>query len=49
MVRGLQEVVLKTIRDIGFQGFANLETSFPSKLVEADMKGNLSFLRRLMV
>jgi sugar phosphate isomerase/epimerase len=42
------KLVLKTIRDIGFQGFANLETSSPSKSVEADMKRNLTFLRRLM-
>jgi sugar phosphate isomerase/epimerase len=42
------QLVLKTIRDIGFHGFANLETSSPSKSVEADMKRNLTFLRRLM-
>lgn len=42
------KLVLKTIRDIGFQGFANLETSSPSGSVEADMKRNLTFIRRLM-
>lgn len=41
-------LVLRTIRDIGFQGFANLETSSPSNSIEADMKRNLTFIRRLM-
>lgn len=41
-------LVLKTIRDIGYQGFANLETSSPSGSVEADMKRNLAFIRKLM-
>ena len=41
-------LVLKTIRDIGFQGFLNLETSSPSKSIEADMKRNLTFIRRLL-
>ena len=40
--------VLKTIEDIGFRGFANLETDCPSKSVEQDMTRNLHFLRRLM-
>jgi sugar phosphate isomerase/epimerase len=40
--------VLKAIREIDFKGFANLETSCPSKSVEADMKRNLTFIRRLM-
>jgi len=42
------QLVLKTIRDIGFEGFLNLETSSPSNSVEADMKRNLTFIRRLM-
>ncbi|HEU0140743.1 MAG TPA: sugar phosphate isomerase/epimerase family protein [Bryobacteraceae bacterium] len=42
------EKVMRTIRDIDFSGFANLETSSPSKSIEADMKRNLAFIRRLM-
>lgn len=42
------QLVLKTIRDIGYAGFLNLETSSPSGSVEADMKRNLTFIRRLM-
>jgi sugar phosphate isomerase/epimerase len=40
--------VLKAMRDIGFDGFANLETVAPSKSVEADMKRNLSYLRKVL-
>jgi L-ribulose-5-phosphate 3-epimerase len=40
--------VMKAISDIGFQGFANLETSTP-KSVEDDMRRNLAFIRKLMV
>jgi L-ribulose-5-phosphate 3-epimerase len=39
--------VLRAIRDIGFKGFANLETSSPSGNVEADMKRNLAYIRSL--
>ena len=39
--------VMKRILDLGFNGFANLETSSP-KSVEEDMKRNLDFVRRLM-
>lgn len=42
------EKVMGTIRDIDFSGFANLETSSPSKSIEADMKRNLAFIRRVM-
>jgi sugar phosphate isomerase/epimerase len=38
--------VLKTIEDIGFRGFANLETSSPSRNIEADMKKNLAYILR---
>jgi sugar phosphate isomerase/epimerase len=39
--------VVKAIRDIGFTGYANLETdTHPGSTVEADMKRNLSFIRR---
>jgi L-ribulose-5-phosphate 3-epimerase len=40
--------VIKAIGDIGFRGFANLETSTPSKSVEADMTRNLAYLKRLL-
>jgi sugar phosphate isomerase/epimerase len=40
--------VLNAIADIGFRGFANLETSAPSKSVEQDMARNLAFVRNLM-
>jgi sugar phosphate isomerase/epimerase len=40
--------VLKAIEDIGFHGFANLETDSPSKAVEDDMSKNLRFVRRLL-
>jgi L-ribulose-5-phosphate 3-epimerase len=39
--------VMQAIKDIGFQGFANLETDCPSKSVENDMKRNLKFIRDL--
>ena len=39
--------VLGAIRDIGYTGFADLETSSPSKSVEADMAKNLAYVRRL--
>ena len=40
--------VMKAVSDIGFRGFANLETSSPSKDIEADMRRNREYLRRLM-
>ena len=40
--------VMKAITDIGFQGFANLETDCPSKSVENDMTRNLKFVRALL-
>lgn len=39
--------LLKAIEDIGFHGFANLETSCPSNSVDDDMIRNLHFVRRL--
>ncbi len=36
--------VMKAIKDIGFQGFANLETDCPSQSVENDMARNLKFI-----
>jgi L-ribulose-5-phosphate 3-epimerase len=41
--------VMQAIADIRFEGFANLETSCPSKSVEQDMRRNLQFVRALMV
>jgi L-ribulose-5-phosphate 3-epimerase len=40
--------VMKAITDIGFHGFANLETDCPSKSVENDMARNLKFVRSLL-
>ncbi len=40
--------VLRAIEEIGFQGFANLETSSPSGSVESDVRRNLAYLRGLM-
>lgn len=37
---------LEAISRIGFDGFANLETDSPSKNVEADMKRNLTYVRK---
>lgn len=40
--------VLRAVSRIGFSGFANLETDSPSKQVEADMRRNLAYVRRMM-
>ena len=40
--------VMKAIADIGYDGFADLETSCPSRDVEADMRRNLGYVRKLM-
>ena len=40
--------VLHEIMDLGFNGFANLETDSPSKSVENDMRTNLDFVRKLL-
>jgi len=40
--------VIAALGDIGFAEWAQLETSNPTKAVEADMTKNLSFVRRLM-
>jgi L-ribulose-5-phosphate 3-epimerase len=40
--------VMKAIRDIGFTGYANLETdAHEGSTVEADMRKNLAFVRKL--
>ena len=40
--------VLDALADIGFREWAQLETSNPTKNVEADMRRNLAFIRKLM-
>lgn len=40
--------ILKAIQEIGFEGYANLETTSPSGNVEADTRRNLTYLRKLM-
>ncbi|HYP05834.1 MAG TPA: sugar phosphate isomerase/epimerase family protein [Bryobacteraceae bacterium] len=40
--------VLRAVSRIDYEGFANLETDAPSKSVEADMKRNLAFVRKVM-
>ena len=40
--------VMDTIMNLGFSGFANLETDSPSKSVQDDMRKNLTFVRGLM-
>lgn len=40
--------VMDAIAEIGFQGWAHLETDSPSKNVEADMGRNLKFVRELV-
>ncbi len=40
--------VLRAISRIGYEGFANLETSSPSKSVETDMKRNLAYIRKVI-
>ena len=40
--------IIQAIRDIGFSGFANLETDAPSKQLEADMSRNLAYIRKLL-
>ncbi len=40
--------IMEAIREIGFVGYANLETDSPSKQLEADMSRNLKYIRDLM-
>ena len=41
-------LLIDTIRKSGYRGFLHLETSSPSKDVEADMKRNLAYVRKLL-
>jgi L-ribulose-5-phosphate 3-epimerase len=40
--------IMQAIRDIGFFGYANLETDAPSKQLEADMRKNLAYIREVI-
>jgi L-ribulose-5-phosphate 3-epimerase len=40
--------VIRAVSRIGFSGFANLETDSPSKSVEADMRRNLAYVRKVI-
>jgi sugar phosphate isomerase/epimerase len=40
--------VMHTIRDLGFSGYANLETDAHPQTLEADMRRNLMFIREVM-
>jgi L-ribulose-5-phosphate 3-epimerase len=40
--------IIRAIDELGFRGFANLETDSPSNSVEQDMARNLHYLRRLL-
>jgi L-ribulose-5-phosphate 3-epimerase len=42
-------MVVHTIKSMDYQGYANLETDCPSNSVEADMKRNLTYVRRLFL
>src|SRR6185437_154071 len=40
--------ILRAIKDVGFEGYANMETTSPSGNIEADTKRNLAYLQNLM-
>ena len=40
--------IMQAIRDIGFSGFANLETDAHPNQIEADMRKNLEYIRKVM-
>jgi sugar phosphate isomerase/epimerase len=40
--------VMHTIRDIGFSGYANLETDAHEQTLEADLRRNLLYIRKVM-
>ena len=40
--------IFTALRDIGYSGWADLETSSPSKDIEADMRKNLEFVRGMV-
>ncbi|HEX8984812.1 MAG TPA: TIM barrel protein, partial [Bryobacteraceae bacterium] len=40
--------VMRALADIGYAGFANLETSSPSGSIDQDMKRNLAYIHKVM-
>lgn len=40
--------IIRAIRDIGFSGFANLETDAHPRTLDADLRRNLAYIRRIM-
>jgi sugar phosphate isomerase/epimerase len=40
--------VMHAIRDIGFSGYANLETDAHADTLESDMRRNLTYIRQIM-
>jgi sugar phosphate isomerase/epimerase len=42
------EPILNAIRDIGFSGYANLETDVPAATLDSGLRRNLAYIRRLM-
>jgi len=40
--------VMAVIMNLGFDGFANLETDAPSQQIDADMRKNLTYVEGLM-
>jgi L-ribulose-5-phosphate 3-epimerase len=40
--------IMRAIRDIGFSGYANLETDVPAKQLDADLRKNLAYIRNVM-
>lgn len=41
--------VMSKIMELGYEGWANLETSSPSKNIAEDMRRNLAYIRKLLV
>ncbi len=40
--------IIQAIRDIGFSGYANLETDAPAGALESDMRRNLTYIRKVI-
>lgn len=40
--------IIRAIRDIGFSGFANLETDAHPQTLDADLRRNLAYIRRIL-
>jgi sugar phosphate isomerase/epimerase len=40
--------IMRAIREIGFSGYANLETDVPAKQLDADLRRNLAYIRNVM-